>query len=123
MKITLNPPHLGSLNVDVIVQENKVHVMLRAANADVQHLLQANTEQLKASLGTQGLIADTISVSVNEKSGDHSHGYGYNGGLPDEHRNNREQRNNRRDHDAHVQHAVTAESRHTSIDGAISIFA
>jgi len=124
MKITLNPPQLGTLNVDVVVRKNKVHVMLRAANADVKHLLQANTDQLKVSLGTQGLVADTISVSVHDKTGDHAHGYGYNDTLPDEHRNNREQQNNGREHTDQTHETVSTASQHAHMEsGAVSVFA
>lgn len=68
IKIELNPPHLGSVDMDVLVRDNKVHVILRTEHLDVKQLLQSNTEQLKTALNNQGLAADNITVSVQEKT-------------------------------------------------------
>ena len=81
IRIELNPPHLGTVDMDVLVRNGKVQVILQTENYDVKHLLQSNTEQLKTSLQTQGLIADTISVSVQEKSDGNHYEYGQNGTL------------------------------------------
>ncbi|MBW2644638.1 MAG: flagellar hook-length control protein FliK [Deltaproteobacteria bacterium] len=68
VRITLNPPRLGTLDVNVLVRDNKVHVMLLPENNDVRHILQSNVESLRSSLRNHGLVADTINVSVQEKS-------------------------------------------------------
>jgi len=68
VRITLNPPRLGTLDMNVLVRDNKVHVMLQVENNDVRQVLQSNIESLKSSLRNHGLVADTINVSVQEKS-------------------------------------------------------
>ncbi len=68
IKIELNPPHLGSVDMDILVRDNKVHVILKTEHLDVKQLLQSNTEQLKTALNNQGLVADNITVSVQEKT-------------------------------------------------------
>ena len=68
VRITLNPPSLGTLDVDVLVRDNKVHVILQTENNDVRHILQSNMESLKSSLRNHGLVADDINVLVQEKS-------------------------------------------------------
>ena len=81
IRIELNPPHLGTVDMDVLVRDSKVHVILQTENYDVKQLLQSNTEQLKTSLHTQGLTVDTISVSVQERSDGNHYEYGHNGTL------------------------------------------
>ncbi len=80
VRITLHPPRLGTLDVDVLVRDNKVHVILQTENNDVRQILQSNVESLKSSLRNHGLVADTINVSVQEKSDGASHGADYRSG-------------------------------------------
>lgn len=67
VKITLNPPSLGKLEMDVTVRNGKVEVVLVADNKDVQQTLNANIEKLKDSLSSQGLIIDRCDVSMQDK--------------------------------------------------------
>lgn len=80
VRIALNPPSLGTLDMDVIVRNNKVHVMLQVENNDVRQILQSNVESLKSSLRSHGLVADTINVSVQDKSDGANHGADYRSG-------------------------------------------
>jgi len=67
VKITLNPPSLGKLEMDVTVRNGKVEVVLVADNKDVQQALNANIEKLKDSLSNQGLTIDRCDVSLQDK--------------------------------------------------------
>jgi flagellar hook-length control protein FliK len=77
VRIALNPPRLGTLDVDVLVRDNKVHVILQTENNDVRQILHSNVESLKSSLRSHGLVADTINVSVQDKSDGANHGADY----------------------------------------------
>ncbi|MBU8911759.1 MAG: flagellar hook-length control protein FliK, partial [Desulfobacterales bacterium] len=80
VRITLNPPRLGTLNVDVLVRNNKVQVMLQPENNDVRQILQSNVESLKSAFRNHGLVADTINVSVQEKADSANYGANYRSG-------------------------------------------
>ncbi|NTW77571.1 MAG: flagellar hook-length control protein FliK, partial [Syntrophaceae bacterium] len=67
VKITLNPPSLGKLEMDVTVRNGKVEVVLVADNKDVQQTLNANIEKLKENLFNQGLTIDRCDVSMQDK--------------------------------------------------------
>jgi flagellar hook-length control protein FliK len=67
IKITLNPPSLGSVEMDVSVRNNKVQVVLIADNKDVQQTLNNHIDQLKSSLQTQGLTIDRCDVLMQDK--------------------------------------------------------
>ena len=79
VRIALTPPRLGKLDMDVIVRDNKVQVILKTDNNDVCQALKSNTAGLENTLRNQGLMVNTIHVSVQEKPGDHNFGFSQNG--------------------------------------------
>ncbi len=62
IKITLNPPSLGTLEMDVAVRNNKVEVIIVASSRDVQQALNTNIDHLKGTLQNQGLTIDRCDV-------------------------------------------------------------
>ncbi len=62
VKITLSPPSLGTLEMDVTVRNNKVEVIIVADNKNVQQTLNTNIDHLKGSLQNQGLTIDRCDV-------------------------------------------------------------
>jgi flagellar hook-length control protein FliK len=79
--ITLEPPNLGTLNIDVRVQHDMVRMLLIADNHEVKHVLQANLDQLKTALQGQGLNIDRFDVLVHERSYDGNQGFQPGGGT------------------------------------------
>ena len=62
VRIILQPPNLGTINMEVVVQNKRVELTLTANHADVQQTLQANTEQLRHALTNQGFQVDQMSI-------------------------------------------------------------
>jgi len=62
VKMTLNPPMLGSLDMDIRVRNNKVEVLFIADTPEIQQSLQANTDILKAALNQHGLKVEGYNV-------------------------------------------------------------
>ena len=125
VRITLNPPRLGTLDVDVLVRDNKVHVMLQPENNDVRQILQSNVESLKSSLRNQGLVADTINVSVQEKSDGANHGSGQSETLFKEGGNrkgNEEDQGREQNSLNHNPSSFEEENQLVRSDGRISLF-
>jgi len=67
VKMTLNPPSLGKLEMDVSVRNGKVEVVLVADNKDVQQTLNVHIDKLKGSLQNQGLTIDRCDVFMQDK--------------------------------------------------------
>ncbi|MEN6319150.1 MAG: flagellar hook-length control protein FliK [Syntrophaceae bacterium] len=65
--VTLDPPNLGTLNMDVKVHNDTVTMLLVADNHDVQQILNSNLDQLKTALQGQGLSIDRFDVLVQDK--------------------------------------------------------
>jgi flagellar hook-length control protein FliK len=126
VKIALTPPHLGKLDMDVIVRNNKVHIILQAENNDVRHILQSNVDTLKSALRSQGLIADNIIVSIQERlDSDGDSGFRRNETLFKENNNQKENKEDQRGKRNFMDHAPllsNEENLHAMIDGCISVF-
>ncbi|MBN1547771.1 MAG: flagellar hook-length control protein FliK [Syntrophaceae bacterium] len=68
VQMTLQPPSLGTINMDLMVRSNRVELVLTANHAEVQQLLQANSDQLKNALTNQGFQIDQMSVLLRRES-------------------------------------------------------
>ncbi len=67
--ITLHPPQLGTLDMDIQVRENKVSLVMLADNHEVKQVLESSLAHLKNALGDQGLQVDRVDVLVQDRSG------------------------------------------------------
>ncbi len=79
--ITLEPPNLGTLNMDVRVQNDTVKMILIADNHEVKQVLHSNLDQLKTALQGQGLNVDRFDVLVQERHYDNNPGFQPGGGA------------------------------------------
>jgi len=126
VKISLNPPHLGTLRMDIVLNDNKVQVILQVENDQVRHVLQVNMEQLKTSLHSHGLIVDNVNVILQEKSGNANYGFGPNGYLLKEDKNagkNGEGQREKQDFLIHNSSILEENEACPQLDGHISLFA
>jgi flagellar hook-length control protein FliK len=125
IRIVLTPPRMGTLDMDVVVRDNKVQVILKAENNDVWHALKSNMTSLETALRNQGLMVDTIQVSVQEKFGDNNFGFGQNGAAFKEDSN---QENNPGPHQGEpdaIEYGLTGSPEEMTgdrMDGRISLF-
>ena len=68
IKIRLEPPSLGSLQLKISVEGKTVNAVIVADNNITKEIIQSNLQQLKDSMAEQGLKLDNISVSVGDGS-------------------------------------------------------
>ncbi len=68
VRISLSPPSLGDLEIDVRVNKEGVELFVVANNSDVQQALCSNVDQLRKALVDQGLNMDRFQVVVGERS-------------------------------------------------------
>ncbi len=126
VRIALNPPSLGTLDMDVMVRGTKVHVVLQTDNNEVKQILQSHVESLRGSLRSQGLVADSIQVLTQDKSDGGAYGYERNEPFFGE-SGDREKNDDGRDESGTVSRYVPPSSgeepRSVRSDGRISVFA
>ncbi len=68
VQMTLQPPSLGTIGMEVVVQNNRVELVLTTGHTDVQQMLQAGTDQLKNALQSQGFQVDQMSVLLRQEN-------------------------------------------------------
>ncbi len=68
VRISLSPPSLGDLDIDVRVKKDGVELFVVANNSDVQQTLCSHADQLRKALSEQGLNMDRFQVVVGERS-------------------------------------------------------
>ncbi len=65
--IRLDPQHLGTLRVDVVVREGGVEAVFRPSTPEAQRLLQADHRALEHALAARGLRVDKIEIMPAEE--------------------------------------------------------
>ncbi|MDD5231813.1 MAG: flagellar hook-length control protein FliK [Syntrophales bacterium] len=76
IRLEIQPPNLGILDMDLVVNRDKVRMVIMADNQEVGEVLRSNAEQLKAALEGQGLKMDSLDVFVQDRSaGERSGGF------------------------------------------------
>lgn len=65
--LTLQPPRLGTLDLDVVVQDNRVKMVMLADNQEVKQLLQAGMDDLRNALQDKGFEIDRLDVLVQNR--------------------------------------------------------
>ena len=66
LTLRLNPPRLGTLNVQLTHRDGQVAISLVAASAEAQRLLQRSLPLLRAALVEQGIQVSRMEVTVRE---------------------------------------------------------
>jgi len=62
IKLALNPPNLGTVDMDVRLLNQKVEVIMVTARAEVQQALQSHADQIKSAFQAQGIQVDSYDV-------------------------------------------------------------
>jgi flagellar hook-length control protein FliK len=90
--LTLQPPQLGTLDLDVVVQDNRVKMILLADNQEVKQMLQAGMEDLRNALQDKGFQIDRLEVLVQNRPDDAGSNFWQEAGLAREDSPHREGR-------------------------------
>lgn len=66
IRILLNPPNLGAVDLEIIVRGERVEVVMTAENATVQQALQSRGDDIRISLQRQDLKIEGFQVLLQE---------------------------------------------------------
>ncbi len=69
-RLQITPPELGKLDIDLTVKNGHIHANLSTENALVKEIIEANLNQLKQQLNSQGLTVDRFDVMVGLDNGE-----------------------------------------------------
>lgn len=66
MVMQLNPEHLGKVNLSVVAKEGHITAQFVTENEVARQALESQIQQLRETLGEQGLKVDKVEVSVSD---------------------------------------------------------
>lgn len=73
VKIVLNPPELGTVDMEVIVRQNRVEVILTSDQPSVQQLLTAHSDEVKSALQKHDLKIENFQVLLQSDQQGNQH--------------------------------------------------
>ncbi|MCX7635086.1 MAG: flagellar hook-length control protein FliK [Syntrophales bacterium] len=71
VRITLEPASLGRLSMDILVHRDRIDLVVKVENPQVQQVINSRIEDLRAGLQGQGLQVVNIDVSLQGQTQDH----------------------------------------------------
>ncbi|MCE5264249.1 MAG: flagellar hook-length control protein FliK [Deltaproteobacteria bacterium] len=120
IRILLNPPNLGSVDLEIVVRGERVEVVMTAENASVQQALQSRGDDIRISLQRQDLKIEGFQVLLQDNGagqqqarGDAMYGEG----------GERRERYTREDSAPALPAFSSPIMGRTSVEGRVSIFA
>ena len=119
--LTLQPPQLGTLDLDVVVQDNRVKMILLADNQEVKQMLQAGMEDLRNALQDKGFQIDRLEVLVQNRPDDAGSDFWQEAGLAREDAPHREGRKREEQAEGTTQGSTMRSVR--AGDSGLSVFA
>ncbi len=69
-RLQITPPELGKLDIDLVIKNGHVQANLSAESSAVKEIIEANLNQLKQQLNSQGLTIDKFNVMVSTDNGE-----------------------------------------------------
>jgi len=63
----LDPPHLGAVEMEVLMRGNRIQALLSADNDGVRQVLKDRVEEIKQVLADQGIKVERIDVRPPEE--------------------------------------------------------
>ncbi len=90
--LTLQPPQLGKLDLDISVKDNRVTMIMLADNQEVKQMLQSGMDDLRNALQDKGFQIDRMEVLVQNRPDDAGAGFWQQAGFAGNDSSGREQR-------------------------------
>jgi flagellar hook-length control protein FliK len=121
MVLTLQPPRLGTLDLDVVVQDNRVKMVILADNQEVKQMLQAGMDDLRSALQDKGFEIDRLDVLVQNRPDEDGQGFWQEAGFARDDARKAKERKPGQDPDPVAQGALARPLR--AGDSGLSVFA
>jgi flagellar hook-length control protein FliK len=119
--LTLQPPQLGTLDLDIVVKDNHVTMIMLADNQEVKQMLQSGMDDLRNALQDKGYQIDRMEVLVQNRPDDAGAGFWQQAGFAGNDSSGRERRKSEPEAAPAVERL--AERTIRSGENGISIFA
>jgi flagellar hook-length control protein FliK len=68
VRITLDPPNLGTVNLEIVVRKERVEVVMTADNSGVQQALQSRVDDIRTALQRQDLKIENFQILLQDNA-------------------------------------------------------
>ena len=68
VRITLDPPNLGTVNLEIVVRKERVDVVMTADNSGVQQALQSRVDDIRTALQRQDLKIENFQILLQDNA-------------------------------------------------------
>lgn len=68
VRITLDPPNLGTINLEIVVRKERVEVVITADNSGVQQALQSRVDDIRIALQRQDLKIENFQILLQNNA-------------------------------------------------------
>jgi flagellar hook-length control protein FliK len=74
IRIALSPPNLGTVDLEIVVRNERVEVVMTANNSSVQQALQSRADDIRIALQRHDLKIEAFQVLLQDQDASQSHG-------------------------------------------------
>ena len=75
VRITLDPPNLGTVSLEIVVRKEWVGVVMTADNSGVQQALQSRVDDIRTALQRQDLKIENFQILLQDNTANQQQGY------------------------------------------------
>ena len=68
VRITLDPPNLGTVNLEIVVRKERAEVVMTADNPGVQQALQSRVDDIRTALQRQDLKIENFQILLQDNA-------------------------------------------------------
>ena len=119
VRITLDPPNLGTITLEIVTRKERVAVMMTADNASVQQALQSRADDIRIALQRQDLKIETFQVLLQDNTSNQQQANS--GATFEQHRGQRARQNNPKE-GTPIQPLIQSAGESGMVRGLVSIF-
>jgi hypothetical protein len=120
VQITLDPPNLGTVNLEIIIRKQRVELVMTAENTSVQQALQSRADEIRTAFQRHDLKIEAFQVVLQENTVNQQHTQN---SSFFERRHDNQPRQNQLNEDKPIQPLVQSMREFEPAKGLVSIFA
>ena len=119
VRIVLDPPNLGTVDLEIIVRKERVEIVITADNASTQQVLQSRADDIRTALQRQDLKIETFQVLLQDPATNQQQAHG---GAMFEQRQERQARQNNIEDSVPIPSVLPIMAESGQANGLVSVF-
>lgn len=119
VRIILDPPNLGTVNLEIVIRKERIDVVMTADNSGVQQALQSRVDDIRTALQRQDLKIENFQILLQDNAANQQH---TNSGATFGQRQEQQARQNHMEDSIPIQPLIQPTGESGQARGLVSIF-